>query len=545
MKFRALLTVVIAAALAVGGVTTAAVAAPQDEVLASVNSERAKASLAPLRADAKMDAIAQEWANQMSRTGNFAHSTNEWRAARLASGWRLNGENIAYGYRTSAQVMSGWMNSPGHRENILRSGYTRMGVGYSSTGHYWVQIFAGYPADSTPPTPSLSATPTPKITGSPLVGKTLTAAPGTWGPAPVTLKYQWYAGGKAIAGATKKTHLVTSYDVGTRVTVKVTGSKSGYRSVAKTSAATAAVTTDIDATRVAGASRYASAIALSKSIPVRSGGVVYVASGVNYPDALSAGPAAAHDGAPLLLTKPGALPAGVATEIARRAPSSIVVVGGESAVSGAVVSSLERIAPVTRVSGSNRFETSRLIAEHAFGDGRVSAAYLATGNGFPDALSAGSAAGAQSAPIVLVKGSASSVDSATLGLLRQLDVDSAVLVGGTSVVSAGIQRSLASAGIPATRQAGSNRFTTSAAINEAAFASSATAFIATGYDFPDALAGSVLAATRDSPLFISQAACIPRAIVDRISESDVTDVVLLGGESVLSDAVFDLRACSK
>ncbi|OFI38548.1 hypothetical protein BIU82_04305 [Arthrobacter sp. SW1] len=83
--------------------------------------------------------------------------------------------------------------------------------------------------------------PTPTITGTAKVGQTLTANPGTWGPAPVTLKYQWYRSGVAISGATATTYTQTSADLGKTMTVRVTGSKAGYTTVAKTSAATAAV----------------------------------------------------------------------------------------------------------------------------------------------------------------------------------------------------------------------------------------------------------------------------------------------------------------
>jgi NADH:ubiquinone oxidoreductase subunit C len=84
---------------------------------------------------------------------------------------------------------------------------------------------------------ALTKTPTPKITGTATVGKTLKAVPGTWAPAKVTLKYQWLRAGKAIKGATKSSYKLVSADKGKKVTVKVTGSKKNYKSVAKTSAA--------------------------------------------------------------------------------------------------------------------------------------------------------------------------------------------------------------------------------------------------------------------------------------------------------------------
>jgi ELWxxDGT repeat protein len=84
---------------------------------------------------------------------------------------------------------------------------------------------------------ALTKTPTPKITGTATVGKTLKAVPGAWAPAKVTLKYQWLRAGKAIKGATKSSYKLVSADKGKKVTVKVTGSKKNYKSVAKTSAA--------------------------------------------------------------------------------------------------------------------------------------------------------------------------------------------------------------------------------------------------------------------------------------------------------------------
>ncbi|WP_307097445.1 carboxypeptidase regulatory-like domain-containing protein [Arthrobacter sp. V1I9] len=88
--------------------------------------------------------------------------------------------------------------------------------------------------------PALTA-PNPTITGTVVVGSTLTAVPGIWEPAPVTLAYQWKADGTAITGATANTYKPTTRDAGKTLTVTVTGTKDGYTTVAKTSAATTAV----------------------------------------------------------------------------------------------------------------------------------------------------------------------------------------------------------------------------------------------------------------------------------------------------------------
>lgn len=88
---------------------------------------------------------------------------------------------------------------------------------------------------------SLSATPTPRITGDTVVGATLTAVPGTWSPEPVELAYQWYRGSTAIPDAKVSTYVLTDADAGDALKVKVTGSRTGYNPVSKTSAPTDAV----------------------------------------------------------------------------------------------------------------------------------------------------------------------------------------------------------------------------------------------------------------------------------------------------------------
>jgi hypothetical protein len=81
----------------------------------------------------------------------------------------------------------------------------------------------------------------PKITGNAKVGTKLTATPGTWGPAPVTLSYQWYRAGVSITGATASTYVPVAADKGTALSVRVTGSKTGYTTVIRDSASTSRI----------------------------------------------------------------------------------------------------------------------------------------------------------------------------------------------------------------------------------------------------------------------------------------------------------------
>ncbi len=88
---------------------------------------------------------------------------------------------------------------------------------------------------------AFTTVPTPTITGTPKVGTPLTAATGTWAPVPTTFAYRWFVANVAVTGATASTYTPAAADVGKRITVTVTGSRSGYTTAAKTSAASAAV----------------------------------------------------------------------------------------------------------------------------------------------------------------------------------------------------------------------------------------------------------------------------------------------------------------
>lgn len=133
--------------------TTATTAAPlspsgyQQEVLRLVNIEREKAGKQPLSADINLTKAAQVRAREIADT--FSHSRPDGRDCFTAMkeagvSYRAAGENIAMGQKTPAQVVEGWMNSDGHRRNILSDSFGRLGVGYyvENGRAHWVQMFA-------------------------------------------------------------------------------------------------------------------------------------------------------------------------------------------------------------------------------------------------------------------------------------------------------------------------------------------------------------------------------------------------------------------
>ncbi len=301
-------------------------------------------------------------------------------------------------------------------------------------------------------------------------------------------------------------------------------------------------TVSVSMKRLEGADRYATAVAISKvSHPVRGVPVVYIASGAEFADALAAAPAAAHRGGPMLLVTAGVVPQVTLSELERLAPQQIVVTGGEGAVGASVMTTLARIAPTKRVGGVDRYDTSRKVNADAFGSTTV--AYLATGRDFPDGLSAGAAAGAVGAPVVLVDGLASRLDEQTLSFLRGKGISEVRIAGGTGVVSPGIQSDLAAASIRVVRYEGADRYATSVAVNTAAFGKRANAFIATGADFPDALTGAAAAGAAGDPLYLARPSCVSAGVRNAALSQGVATVTLLGGRGVLADDVGRLRVC--
>ncbi|MFD5074076.1 CAP domain-containing protein [Streptomyces sp. NPDC058371] len=121
------------------------------EVMALTNAERTAAGLPPLADDAVLTTAAQAHSTDMVTRGFYSHTSPDgrepWhRAAAAGSRHRAVGENIACGQRSPAEVVRGWMDSPGHRANILKPDFTHLGIGFAGGGRaatYWTQLFGG------------------------------------------------------------------------------------------------------------------------------------------------------------------------------------------------------------------------------------------------------------------------------------------------------------------------------------------------------------------------------------------------------------------
>lgn len=121
----------------------------ENQVIQLTNQERAKYGLKPLKANWELSRIARYKSADMRDKNYFSHDSPTYGSPftmikSFGLAYRSAGENIAAGQTTPQQVVQAWMNSPGHRANILNSSYTEIGVGYAAGGsqrYYWTQMF--------------------------------------------------------------------------------------------------------------------------------------------------------------------------------------------------------------------------------------------------------------------------------------------------------------------------------------------------------------------------------------------------------------------
>ena len=263
--------------------------------------------------------------------------------------------------------------------------------------------------------------------------------------------------------------------------------------------------------RAAGETRYATMAALLPKAPWKAERTVVLASGSNYPDALAAASLAGAYDAPIVLTEPNSLSVDAADMIEQLSPNVIYVVGGEAAVSKSAVDTAAYYAAdgckVFRIAGDTRLETSLAIAKRVRQKSTASDTLIvATGFNYADALSVSPFAFAYKSPIFLCGSNGLSADA--ISYISGAGFKRAILVGGTAAVPDRVKQQLTSAGISSgsiTRLAGATRYETSAKIMSYAVNAGmnvSTVYLATGKNFPDALAAGPVAGKLRAPLLL-------------------------------------------
>lgn len=199
--------------------------------------------------------------------------------------------------------------------------------------------------------------------------------------------------------------------------------------------------------RVAGPTRYATAAAIAADAFPAGAATVYLASGVAFPDALTASALGAAAGAPVLLTSPNSLPAETAAALTALHTHEVVILGGTSAVSATVASQLSAMGTVvTRVSGADRYATNA--AANAAITGPVSDLVVASGTNFPDALSGAALTGHLRTALLLV--GPSGLSTAQRALVTALAPTHVSVLGGAAAFPDALANQvLAAAGLAA------------------------------------------------------------------------------------------------
>lgn len=511
----------------------------EETLLTLINTARAERGLPDVSRDAWYDGVAGSW-NVDMRFSGFRHSDPAGLADRLGRPGKA-GETISQGSKAAQPVFATWMQNPADRAVLLDPAFTTIGLRLDDRpGNYlWTAVWGAVQG-----TPAIVQPQPVSVSGSSAFTGHLSASTAPWGPVPVALGYQWQVNGNDVPGATGPDFYPDFAQAGAEIRVRVTGTATvaGYRSSSRLSGP-ATVERNVYPTRIDAPDRYGMAAALSRRGFAEGATTVFIASGANFPDALSAAPVAAKTGGPLLLVTAGTIPEPIVAELDRLRPGRIVIVGGERSISPEVEAALRtRAGEVQRITGADRYEVSRALAIWGFGDGSARSAFLASGGAFADVLSAG-AAGRGQVPVILVDGSKPALDAGTEQTLDQLGVTAIEIAGGPASVSTGIEAA-SSAERETVRLAGANRYTTSIAVNRAHASGSPSPYLATGEKFPDALTGSVVAARAGQPLYVVPPDCVPRDVRESLPREGGGEVVILGGLNSLGQEAGELAACA-
>lgn len=120
----------------------------EQEVVDLTNQEREKEGLAPLEIDTELSEVARAKSQDMQENNYFDHNSPNYGSPfdmmqSFGIDYNTAGENIAQGQQSPEEVVDAWMNSQGHRENIMNGDFTHIGIGHVEDGNYWTQMFIG------------------------------------------------------------------------------------------------------------------------------------------------------------------------------------------------------------------------------------------------------------------------------------------------------------------------------------------------------------------------------------------------------------------
>jgi probable HAF family extracellular repeat protein len=247
-------------------------------------------------------------------------------------------------------------------------------------------------------------------------------------------------------------------------------------------------------------------------------------------------------GAPVDLNSRVSLPAGWDLQYATGINDAGQIVGG------ALVNGHEhafRLTPsnVSRTFGADRYTTAAQISAQNYTSPQATV-YIANGQNFPDALGGAALAGRDGAPLLLVPATGP-LPAPVLAELQRLAPTSIVIFGGTGAVSAAmIANIVAATGVTPTRTFGATRYDTAAAIASTNYTNpQPLVYVANGQNFPDALAGAALAASKGAPLLlVPTSGALPTSVANELNALHPDSIVIFGGTGAVSTSMEELIA---
>ena len=413
----------------------------------------------PVIMDPRLQALAEQRSMNMATLHYFSHTQPDGRTAlsmieAAGIGWSKVGEiiewNAGYGsWGPSAdEAATDWHGSEPHATILTDAAYTAAGIGVAydaTTGRtYWTGIFIEGPPPPPPPPPPLDPH---RIAGADRYATSAATSASNFDPG-VSVVYigtgQAFPdalSGASAAGKSGGPVLLVQNGLLPLSTAQELVRLQPGRIVllGSTNAVDAPVMsllqgyTSGTVTRLAGTDRYATAAAVTQATFAAHPAAVYIASGLNFPDALAGAAAAAHVGAPVLLVN-GGIPSSTATELKRLLPTHIYVLGSDAAVSAAIQTALAQYtasgasSSVTRLGGADRYATAVRIAQATYSPGDP--LYIANGQNFPDALAGAPLGG----PLLLVP-DGDTVPQVVLDEVTMLAPPSIIVLGGPTRVS--------------------------------------------------------------------------------------------------------------
>lgn len=514
-------------------------------------------NLESLSYDYELEKIAMQRAAEIAVFFDHVRPNGNLCFSLTSNGTSSYGENVAAGYPSAKQVFTAWQetnenyNGQGHRRNMLNPEYTSIGIGhvYYNGVHYWVQEF-GYYNSGCNQTSVINTKMTTLIkinnkyisslefsnSDNPIsidIGKSI-EYPNINATLKLTQTYPF----SSFSCTFKPSWKIEDSTLADLSNNKITGLKRGTTKLkaiinGKTIYKTLNITRPIDLSRYSGDNRYATSLLvankLKNNLQVNKFQNIIVASGSNYPDALSGSYLAKIKNAPILLVDSS-------TENIIRSyinenlkqDGTIYLLGGSGVISTSFENSLKDKFNVKRLYGKDRYGTNLAVLKES--NISTTDILICSGNGYADSLSA-SAVGK---PILLVN---KELLSEQEKYLNKLSITHMYLIGGTGAVNTKIENKLNK--YPLTRYAGNNRYETSSMVADYFFGKNCeTVVLAYGNNFPDGLSGGPLAMSMKCPLLLTTNSKSDALNIRNYSQSAaLKETLILGGPSLICNDI--------